>query len=165
MPTSTEVAIATTTLSSAASSIDFTSIPNTYTDLRLVFVLKPSGNAAIYIKLNNDSSSTYSWTQISGNGTTAASARGTDTAGLVVGGSIAFNSAEWQMGTVDIFSYTGSTYKTSFSSFIGDRNGAGTVAHNVALYPSTSVINRLTIINQASRTFAAGTTATLYGIL
>jgi len=156
--------IATTTLSTAASTITFSSIPATYTDLRLVLVIKPTASCAVYVKLNNNSAVTYSFTQIAGNGTSATSSRGSDSAGFVLGANIAFQDTEMQMGTVDIFSYAGSTNKTALSSFISDLNGSGNVGYNVSLFPSTTAVSRLDLINQASTTFATGTTATLYGI-
>ena len=60
---STYEPIATTTLGSAASSITFSSIPATYTDLRLVLVHTPSastGNAQM--QFNSDTATNYSYT-------------------------------------------------------------------------------------------------------
>jgi hypothetical protein len=52
---STEVAIATTKLGSAASTITFESIPGTYNDLRLVFTSKTSiGAESGYFRFNSD---------------------------------------------------------------------------------------------------------------
>ena len=66
--------IATTTLGSAASSITFSSIAGTYTDLRVVFT--PQGATAgvsAYLEFNGISTTTYSETYLQGNGTTASS--------------------------------------------------------------------------------------------
>ena len=164
MATSTEKAIATTTLGSAASTITFNSIPATYTNLRLVLVCKMTANAGVYVRFNNDNTSTYSWVGLYGDGTSAASYRATDTAGFAFGPA-AFRSNEWGMGTFDVFSYTGSTYKTSLVNQSNDSNGAGYSSSIVSLWPITSAITRIDLINQAATTFAAGTTATLYGIL
>ena len=75
--------IATTTLSSAAASIDFTSIAGTYTDLRLVIVGKyTSAGGNTRIVFNSDTSSLYSSTRIAGDGTSASSDRLTAQANL-----------------------------------------------------------------------------------
>lgn len=156
--------IATTTLSSAASSITFSSIPGTYTDLRLVLVLKFTASAAVYLRFNNNTTNTYSWTELQGDGTSATSSRGSDTAGFALG-NVAFDPSQWGMATVDIFSYTGSTNKTSLTQRADDTNGAGNVMSSVSLWKNTSAITRIDLINQASTTFQTGTIATLYGIL
>ena len=156
--------IATTTLGSAASSITFSSIPATYTDLRLVFVGQTQTSAqTIYTQYNSDTGTNYSNTVISGNGSTAASYRnsgnnnieGATRAPIPV-------SPNWGLYTWDIFSYAGSTYKTCLITANGDANGSGGVDYNVGLWRSTSAINSVKIYN--TNNWAAGTTATLYGI-
>jgi hypothetical protein len=77
MPNTYE-AIASTTLTATASSIDFTSISSTYTDLILVCYLQDSGGAS-YIRVNNDSGSNYSRTIVYGSGGSAASYRDSGT--------------------------------------------------------------------------------------
>ena len=72
---STEVAIATQTLGSATASITFSSIPSTYTDLRIVF----SGTGAtvlnLKVRFNGDSASNYSQTNLQGLGYSVQSSR------------------------------------------------------------------------------------------
>ena len=158
--------IATTTLGSAASSIDFTSIPATFTDLRLVIIGSGStaGTAFYGFRFNNDSGSNYSVTEIRGNGSTAGSLRYTsETQGYIDPASQIPSSISF--GTLDVFSYAGSTYKTSLATYSADTNGSGLVEWSVNLWQSTSAINQLTVITGGAATFAAGTTATLYGIL
>ena len=75
MPTTYEP-IATTTLGSAAASITFSSIPATYTDLRVVFngTVTEVGET-LYYRFNSDGASNYSITQVYGASGTAASRR------------------------------------------------------------------------------------------
>lgn len=164
--TSTEVAIATTTLGSAASTITFSSIPGTYTDLRLVLVCKTSSqfnNPGL--RFNSDSGTNYSATLLDGNGSTAASTRQTafDYMSMIQTG-ITSDTLE-QLYTADIFSYAGSTNKTALLSASADRNGGGRVANSVGLWRSTSAITSIVIISAGGADYSAGTTATLYGIL
>ena len=59
--------------------------------------------------------------------------------------------------------YAGSTYKTMLTMDSNDLNGSGSVETTVGLWRSTAAINTITLSANAD-TFAAGTTATLYGI-
>jgi hypothetical protein len=162
MATATYVPLATQTLGSAGT-VTFSSIPSTYTDLRLVVsVIGNSGNP-ITFRFNGDTGTNYSWTMLDGTGggtgsisTTSASL---DTMGAYLNGL----STTPQMGTLDIFSYAGSTYKTSLSSWAGDQNGSGEVEVIVHLWRSTSAINSIALTNNGTN-FSAGSTFTLWGI-
>lgn len=166
---STEVAIATTTLGSAASSITFSSISSAYTDLRVVFsnvkISSSSSNVA-YLRFNGDTGGNYSFTTVYGYGTGVASARGTSGDGYT---GIQLNTGPVsttvpQFYTADILSYQSSTFKTSLLTSSQDANGSGFVVREVGLWRSTAAITSLTLVHSAVN-FAAGTTATLYGIL
>ena len=163
---STEVAIATTTLGSAASSITFSSIPGTYTDLRLVVSELSSSTATQYIKFNGDTGSNYSTTILWGIGSSYGSFQNSSSTGGIVfdyymsGGTTTIPAFK----TVDLMSYAGSTYKTVLVTNSNDHNGSGAVERSVGLWRSTSAITSI-LISRGSGTFNAGTTATLYGIL
>jgi hypothetical protein len=156
--------IASTTLGSAAATIDFNSIAGTYTDLRLVIVGKyTSGGGNTRIRFNSDTSSLYSSTRIAGDGSSASSDRLTNQGFQ----RLSFNGNSSTIPdflTVDIFSYAGSTFKTSLITSSEDYNGSGLVVRTVGLYRSTTAISSITISLDSS-TMAAGTSATLYGIL
>ena len=161
--TATEIAIATQTLSSAASTITFSSIAATYTDLRLVLTCTTTAGADAYFRFNGDSATNYSYTYISGNGTTATSSYSTSssTPFIDVNG---ISTTIPSLFTFDIFSYAGSTYKTSLITGQEDRNGSGAVSRTVSLWRSTAAITSVALTANGT-TFAIGTTATLYGIL
>ena len=155
--------IATTTLGSAAATIDFTSISSAYTDLRLVIVGKyTSAGGNTRIRFNSDTASNYSSTRIAGDGTSASSDRLTNQTfqRLNFDGN---STTIPDLLTVDIFSYAGSTFKTSLITSTEDKNGSGSVIRIVGLYRSITAISSITI-SLSSSTFASGTTATLYGI-
>jgi hypothetical protein len=157
--------IATTTLGSATNTFDFTSIPATYTDLRVVFVgtETTTGFNHARLRFNSDTASNYSFTYLTGNGTAAASARNTSQTSIRLSDFGLSNTIPSQI-TFDVFSYASSTFKSLLSTFDGDYNGSGLVLRQVGLWRSTSAITTITILNTASN-FAVGTTATLYGIL
>ena len=160
--------IATNTLGSEASSIVFSSIPATYTDLRLVMVgIKPSAtNSSPRVQFNSDtgSSTNYSYTQIQGNGSSASSQQLSNTAGIPLINFDGLVSTDPKLGTLDIFSYAGSTFKTCLNVEASDRNGAGRICNTVALWRNTAAITTITINDTLTRNFGVGTTATLYGI-
>ena len=143
---------------------NFTSIPSTYTDLRIVATVTSSATSNFYLRVNADSSSLYSWTRLSGNGSAAASTRTT-------------NQTIWQLNNsaidatipesffIDIFSYAGSTFKTALWTASQDNNGSGTTSNYVGLYQSTTAITSLSLqaLNPVD-TYNNGSTVTLYGI-
>ena len=74
--TATYEKIATTTLGSTASSVAFTSISGSYTDLVLVITAKTSsGPADLLMRVNGDDNNNYGQTNLYGTGSAAASSR------------------------------------------------------------------------------------------
>ena len=160
--------IATQTLGSATSTITFSSIPNSWTDLRLVFVATASTGTNALVRFNSDSGNNYSRTYLYGTGSTAASGRQTnvDSINITQYTNISQNAGVPSLRTLDIFSYAGSTFKTGLHTEIADQNSAGfdSVLYCVDLWRSTSAITSLSILTGGAATFSIGTTATLYGI-
>ena len=155
--------IATTTLGSAAATITFSSIPATYTDLRLVLNPKMTAAANLEVTFNNDTATNYSNTYILGNGTAASSSRASSQSKIfATGDQIALGL--WALVTMDLFSYAGSTNKTALFVQSSDNNGSGYVANTVGLWRSTAAITSIKY-TAGSGNFDIGTTATLYGIL
>ena len=154
--------IATTTLGSAASSITFSSIPATYTDLRLVLTVKATGSANCWIQFNSDTGTNYSQTNLGGSGSAAQSNQYTSKNYLYLTAR-AILSTEFSFRSIDIFSYAGSTNKTVLIEENGDYNGSGQVARDVGLWRNTSAISSIYLYLSANN-FDVGTTATLYGI-
>jgi len=156
--------IATTTLSSAAASITFSSISSAYTDLRVVVNAIGTATGDPWFRLNANFATNYSYTEIGGNGATASSySVANDTKlyiNLIAGGIFTTPT----MYTIDLFSYAGSTNKTSLITASQDKNGSGSVGRSVGLWRNTAAITQIQL-RVDSTTYAAGTTATLYGIL
>jgi hypothetical protein len=157
--------IASTTLGSATSSITFSSIAATYTDLRVVLVATGSVSNYAKINFNSDTATNYSDIQIYGDSANAYST--TDSTASTVfldGGYTPMSTTVPALYEVDIFSYAGSTFKTFLSAASIDKNGSGSVSRLVGLYRSTSAITSIVLAVNTGN-FAVGTTATLYGIL
>lgn len=155
-------AIATTTLSSAATSVTFSSISGSYTDLVLVSNVSGSGgNANIRIRLNSDTGTSYSTTAISGNGSSAVSNRATSQDAMLVVQTGASLNAAWTTHIAHFMDYSNSTtYKTALDRFVSA--GSETTA-NVHLWRSTSAVTSITIATSTNN-YASGSTFTLYGI-
>jgi hypothetical protein len=152
--------IATTTLSSTSATITFSSIPATYTDLRLVFLNIPTASLRPRLQLNGDTSTNYSSTVINSDGATITVATNLDDPSIRITNA---NTGDLSLITYDFFSYTGSNYKTGLATYSGDANGSGRLSSSVVLWRSTSAITQISLIVSTS-TYAAGSTATLYGI-
>ena len=162
MPTTYEP-IATTTLSSSAASVTFSSISSSYTDLVLVVNLK--GDVAGFaprMRFNNDSGTNYSWTRLSGNGSAASSARVTNGTSISIGSTANVYTTDGFVGICQIQNYANTTtYKTTLNR--GNNATDGTEAI-VGLWRDTSAINRVDVVNTSSANFTSGSTFTLYGI-
>lgn len=151
-------AIATTTLSSATSTVTFASIPQTYTDLRVVFTGTANATSAFGLRYNSDTGTNYSYTLLYGNGSSAASGRGSSTSDPANGNIWTTQSNV----TADIMNYSNSTtYKTAISRA---DNADNRTAAWVSLWRSTAAITNLQITTTNANTYSIGTTITLYGI-
>lgn len=154
--------IASQTLGSATNTISFSSIPATYTDLRLFLSgLGTTTNQQINIRFNGtDATSTaYSQTQLFGTGSVASSNRLASQNLTRLGNVISTRVGQY---SADIMSYSSTAV---FKTFIMDSLDADgpVVVRSVGLYRSTSAISSMSIFVNSGN-FAAGFTAALYGI-
>jgi hypothetical protein len=159
--------IATTTLGSASATITLSSIPATYTDLRLVFVGVELEATSISKRIffNGSTAANYSVTKLGGNGSSAYSARQSNESGMRFASDQNGDDATIPVFSIfDIFSYAGSTFKTVLITTSSDQNGAGYVQRTVGLWSQTTAINSLTLGFLNSSTWATGSSVTLYGI-
>ncbi len=156
---STYTPIASQTLSSAAASVTFSGIPQTYTDLVLVVAgTNASGLSGNGIRFNSDTSSNYSSTNLDGNGSSASSARHTNQTYIRAG--ISFTSQS--ISIINIQNYANTTTNKTVLA----RGGAAEsyVRADVGLWRSTSAINSIFYFVDSGANFGAGTTFNLYGI-
>jgi hypothetical protein len=154
--------IATTTLGSAASSVTFSSISGSYTDLVLVVSATWSGgsNSSFGFRLNSDTGSNYSITQLYGDGSSAASGRSSNQTKAVIG---QINPTEFGTTIFQFQNYSNATtYKTTLSR--SNVTGVITLA-GVALWRNTAAITQIDLeYFDTAGTFDTGSTFTLYGI-
>ena len=159
--------IASTTLTTAAASYTFSSIPTTYTDLVLVInsaivttgytIRMQVGNSSV------DTGTNYSTTALYGTGTAAGSNRESNQTNASINwNGYPTTTSGASITIVNLLNYSNtSTNKI----FLTRANNAATGTDAiVSLWRSTSAINVIKIF-PISDNFAAGTTLTLYGIL
>lgn len=153
--------IATVTLASSSSGqIFFSSIPATYTDLRIIFTT--TSQASIYGYFNNDTAANYSGIYLLSNGTGLFTTAQTSFSYDPFGG--AAGTTYPSVNIIDIMSYAGSTYKTALAYSSTDQAGSGSVRVTTTSWRSTAAITSIGFVPYISGTYQAGTTATLYGI-
>jgi len=151
--------IASTTLGSTATTVTFSSIPATYTDLILVFnpVVTTLSGIDYQITFNSDTASNYSRTYLLGDGTSASSGRSTSQTSYSPGG-IYNNSTV----TVQILNYSNTT--TNKTPIARVNIAAQYTAATVGLWRNTAAINRIDITTSTTANFNTGSTFNLYGI-
>jgi|NOAtaT_6_FD_contig_101_1116720_length_1144_multi_3_in_0_out_0_2 hypothetical protein len=156
--------IATTTLGSAAATVTFSTIPGTYTDLVLIgnFSLNVN-NSSLFVRLNSDTGSNYSYTRLSGNGTTATSGRDSNqTQARITADATAQNSGTRQMFVLQFMNYSNANTNKTFLSRYSSVGGTEVF---VDLWRNTSAITSIDVKGfDATAIIESGSTFTLYGI-
>ena len=163
--------IASNTLSSAAATVTFDNIPNTFDDLILHISSRNddagTANAVLNLRLNNLSTSIYSFTALYGNGSAASSARASSTTSITdiyQSGDLATAST---FGTVEIYipKYLSTTKKPVGAYGAAEtNNSAATMAANAGLVDLTSAVTRVDLLNNSTKQFKSGSSFWLYGI-
>ena len=151
--------IASQTLVSAASSVTFSSIPGTYTDLVLVLSGTTTANdKAIRCQLNADTGSNYSHTNVLGYSGGVLSQRNSSAAFWNIGNNFVTSQSTL---VAHFMSYANTNvYKTTLSA---EAAGTSVATRIVGLWRSTAAITSIKVY-PISGSFAAGTTASLFGI-
>jgi hypothetical protein len=148
--------------SGGASTLDFTSIPQTFTDLKLVLSSRGSGSGANFVKFNN---STIGVTQRYILGTGSATAAGSDVVMYMGEANYStFTASTFASSELYIPNYTSANQKSSSSTHVQETNTTAAYAgFNANLWANTAAITQITIYLSAG-TYVEYTTATLYGI-
>jgi hypothetical protein len=162
-------AIATVTVGSGgAASIEFTSIPATYTDLKIVYSARSTVNTetAMNIYFNGSTTAVYDRISLSGNGSAVSSASATNQSEIFAGRVSANDYTANTFGNTEIYipNYTGSSNKSVSFDSVSEQNATTAFAVLIAgLWKNTAAITSVTLFI-AGANFAQYSTATLYGI-
>jgi hypothetical protein len=143
---------------SSASSVTFSSIPATYTDLRIVIVgAVAAGLQNLTCQFNGDTSTNYSRTFMA---STGGSGRESTFANITLDRYGYFSSSTTNM-LVDVMNYSNTTtYKTLLSRSNNASEGTGLV---VGMWRNTTAINSI-LLTLSGSTWTTGSVASLYGI-
>jgi hypothetical protein len=167
MPTFTLIS-SVTVGSGGASSIDFTSIPSTYTDLCIKLSARVTGTgtiANIGLKFNNITTS-FSGLYLGGNGSSAVS--GSPVTELTIWTATYNDSTVNTFGNSEIYipNYTSANNKSVSTDGVGENNATdGRQAFTATLWSNISAINRITLTPQVGPgDFMQHSTAYLYGV-
>lgn len=149
--------IATTTLGSNQTSITFSGISSSYTDLVFIAVAKFSANPSYSgIIFNSDSGGNYGSTFFRSTGSSASSGRNTN-AGQISSGSYSANAI---LDEFNIFSYKNTT---TFKTVVYKTSQDNDTLTRVGTWRNTSAITSITYQIDTGN-ILSGSTFTLYGI-
>jgi hypothetical protein len=157
-------------LTEAASSIDFISIPQTFSDLVILISARSTvaaGDSAIKLTFNSGGG-TYTNRRLNANGATT----GSD---VQTSGGLAFANIPGAGNTANTFgniaiyipNYAGSTAKSFSTDLVSENNSPSTFVQFMlfaSLWSETSPINSISFVDWNSANLAAGSSISLYGI-
>ena len=161
-----ELISAVTVGAGGASSISFTSIPGTYTDL----VLKVSARTSrasnsdwLWVALNA-SSTGFTYREIEVSGATVITASGSGQYSIFADGNTA-TSNTFSNAEIYIPNYTNSSYKSFICDSVTENNAtANSFSLMAQLWSNTAAISSISITSSTSSTIAQYSTAYLYGV-
>jgi hypothetical protein len=158
----TFVKIATVTVGTAINTIEFASIPSTYTDLVVNLSGRCSADDFVTYLRFNSSTSNYTQKRLQGNGTAAASASDTNILVLVDRSTNTANTFSNCLAYIP--NYAGSTFKSvSVDAVFEDNATENRLYLNAGLWSDTTAISNIKLVTNAGN-FVQYSTATLYGI-
>jgi len=152
--------IASQTLASTQTTVTFSSIPQTYTDLILVIQAQVNGSPINTDgNINGDTGANYSFTTVVGNGSAASSFRGTSTS-IIRYATAGYTDNTFGHNSINQFLNYSNT--TTFKTVLCRANNAANgTSLTINLWRSTAAITSISIIGNP---FAIGSTFTLYGV-
>jgi hypothetical protein len=153
-------AIATQTVGSGVTTVTFSSISSSYTDLFIVVnasLTAPDSN--LNYRFNGDTGNNYSYTSLSGSGSAASSTRASNNS---FGRFDNFGYLDTTMSThiIQVMNYANTT--TNKTTLSRGNNAANGTSAAVNLWRSTVAVNSISLISGV--TFVSGSTFSLYGI-
>jgi hypothetical protein len=158
--------IETKTLGTAAASIEFTSIPQDFTDLVLL-VSARSSRSAIVDNMNiqfNNVTTAYTARRLYGTGASAVS--GTETSIFFDAPAATSTASTFGNALIYIPNYTGSTNKSVSLDHVTEQNATTSYQTIMAgLWSNTAAITSIKLLSLTSSNYVADTVASLYGVL
>lgn len=152
--------------SGGAASIEFGSIPQTYTDLLIVHSIRTNrANTGDWLLVSfNGSTASFTERDLYGTGSATGSSSATPRyIAEIVGGSA--TASVFGNGVVYIPNYTSSSYKSYSADAVGENNATASLQVLIAgLWSNTAAITSITITSGSASTLAQYSSVSLYGI-
>jgi hypothetical protein len=154
----------TITLTSNVSSVTFSGIDQSYTDLIFTYVGTVSANQQVTFRFNGSSSSYYSFNRFVGDGSAISSDKSNNASSIYISAGAVANLSN------AIYHINGYSNTTTYKPFIGRWNNPGANLSEIqglwrgSTGSSTEAITSITVDTLTSDTFLAGSTFSLYGI-
>jgi hypothetical protein len=158
---------------SGATSINFTSIPSTYTHLQFRFIAQntdTTNNSPFDMQINGATGTSYSWHQLIGTGGSASTDAGA-TANWIQFGPLLCPGGSSQdtmsVGIIDIHNYASTTQNKTVRFFGGrERNGIQSqIFLSSGLYQATTAITSVKFLSDnGTNSFSTKSSIALYGI-
>lgn len=157
--------ISSITVSSAVASVEFTSIPSTYTDVVVVGscrLVRATNGGALNVNFNG-SSANLSGKDVWGNGsTTSSNSSGAEVALVPGANTTASTFSNFQLYVPN---YAGSTNKSWSSDFVSENNAtAGYDGFVAGLWSQTAAINAIKFLDNGAGNIDVNSTFYLYGV-
>jgi hypothetical protein len=158
--------IATQTISTSVTTLTFSSIPATYTDLVVVvYGGTTSAPDNLWLRFNSDSGSNYSFTELVGTGTAATSPGYANFTLAKLSSTIGGGTTVGQSYIANIMNYSNTTtFKTMINRANQNDNTYPGVAAYTNLWRNTAAINTVLLGRDGAGNLAIGTVMSLYGI-
>lgn len=150
-------------LTSAAASIPFTSIPATYTDLKIVLSVRAAGNTIGISPKFNGSTANFSGRFLEGTGSGTSSYTASNI--IAYTNSSSFTASTFGNTEIYIPNYASSNAKSISIDSVTENNA--TTSYQLlgaVLWNNTAAISSIEFVTDNASNFAAGSSATLYGI-
>ena len=165
MPNTYKKIASVTVGSGGAASIEFTGIPQTYTDLKIVASIRTVAafNSDDFTIIFNANATNYTQRNVIGSPNAGTVASGTGSIGYFNGNTATAN----VFGNLEIYipNYTSSNYKSFSSDTVNESNDSTTRPTFAAgLWSNTAAITSVKFNSLTSSNFMQYSTATLYGI-
>ena len=159
--------IETKTLGTAAASIEFTSIPQTFTDLMAVYSLRLDvDSATLNIRFNGDTGNNFAVRRLFGDGSTATSdSSSTSSLATTANGFSAATANTFANSSIYIPNYTATTAKSVSIDAVSENNATLSFqAIHAGVWSDTAAITSILFTRLAGGNLVSGSTISLYGI-
>lgn len=161
--------ISTTTLGSSATTVTLSSLPQTFTDLRLVMRLSGTSLETIRLRMNGNTSSVYNGAYVWASGDTSFTGTSyTSNSSSVIGQIRSEGSGSFNTFILDFFSYRKSNLGRTGLIYATDNVQSGSTSNanrGTFSWSDTNAVTSITIFTAGGGNMASGSTFSLYGIL